>query len=144
MPEMQRRASVTIVADLRRLLDPALPVWMLVDPLAREPLGVPTATADSRTDLQAAHERLWQRQITAIELPANIQLPLARQPHLVSLEGTSDACLDESIELSLLERAEARAGGLRSPGRAAFCFGGWLQGICGRRKPPRKSRRWLG
>lgn len=114
------------IAALRASLDSVTPVFVLVDPLAGEPLPGIAANADG-TDPKAAREAVWQREVTRIPLQSRIPLPLSMHPYLVSLRGLDDPLLGTTLDHVHCARETAHGEGLDGSGGARYSVGGWLQ-----------------
>lgn len=98
--------------QLRQGIDPLTPLFVLIDPMAGEPLP---------------GQQLWEREIVPVVLAKTIELPPHQHPYLVQLRGPDDPLLDVSLQLAEAERAASQSGGLDGEGRAAHRIGGWLQ-----------------
>lgn len=97
---------------LRQGIDPLTPLFVLIDPMAGEPLP---------------GRQLWEREIVPVILAQAIALPPHQHPYLVQLRGSNDPLLELSLDLAESERAASQSGGLDGEGRAAHRIGGWLQ-----------------
>ena len=103
------------LADLVATLDPAIPVFVLIDPM----LGEPIPAADSRAD--------WHRDVVPVTLHPSVTLPPHQHPYLVALEGIDDPLLETTLEIAHGERTVRLSLGLKGHGGAAHRVGGWLQ-----------------
>ena len=112
--------------ELRNSFDPAMPIFLLIDPMLGEPLPGMVLEPDSAS-AKIIREAGWQRAIHPIELTARVQLPAYRHPYLVALEGMNDPLIELTLELAHTERAIAQANGLDGEGSAAHRISGWLQ-----------------
>ncbi|KQV82262.1 hypothetical protein ASD15_09415 [Massilia sp. Root351] len=102
------------------------PLFVLVDPMAGEPLsgmGAPGTAAEA----QALREQAWDREIAPVPLAGTIALPPRQHPYLVQLRGADDPLLEATLELAEEERLAAQSKGLDGEGRAVHRIGGWLQ-----------------
>lgn len=112
--------------ELRAGIDALTPLFVLVDPMAGEPLsgmGTPGTAAEA----QALREEAWDREIAPVALPGTIALPPYQHPYLVQLLGPDDPLLEATLELADGERLAAQSKGLDGEGRAVHRIGGWLQ-----------------
>lgn len=112
--------------ELRDILDSAVPIFILVDPM----LGEPLPSIEMATDViaaQGSREAGWERAIQAVLLPARIALPPHLHPYLIALTGREDQLLDVTLEIAQSERSSAQLQGLEGEGGAAHRISGWLQ-----------------
>lgn len=109
---------------LRDWIDPAFPVYVLVDPLAGEPVQ---GIAASNEDATLQREQAWERQVIPVPLARSIALPPHQHPYLVGLRGADDPLLELTVGLAEEERLGAQSGGFDGEGRAPHTIGGWLQ-----------------
>lgn len=113
---------------LRAALDPAVPVFVLVDPLIGEPIALPPVAPDGGIEaVDAARRGAWQRDVRTVALPAKTDLAPWLGPYLVALEGPDDPLVDTTLAIARQEHDAATARGLAGDGAAAHRIGGWLQ-----------------
>lgn len=120
------RAEPVSADDLRNIFDPAVPIFILVDPMLGEPLPAIEMTTDACA-AQGAREAGWERNIQPVILPARVALPPHLHPYLVALSGRNDELLAETLEIAQTERFMAQSQGLEGEGGAAHRISGWLQ-----------------
>lgn len=116
--------AVANAAALRARLDLAVPIFILIDPIAGEPL--PSANG-SEQGTQAAREALWDRPVFPITLTSVVPLKPYQYPYLVALEGIDDPWLESTLDMAQDERLAAQADGLDGEGTAVHRIGGWIQ-----------------
>jgi hypothetical protein len=109
--------------DMLELLDPALPIFVLVDPLLGDPIPVAVGSGDPTPERALA----WQRDVARVALPSSIVLPARLHPYLVRLNGPDDAWIADTLDIARKEASAAQRDGLAGSGRGAFRIGGWLQ-----------------
>ena len=116
-----------MLAALAALLDPGLPVWLLVDPMLGDPL--PNAQSPAQDAAEAVQQRrcsAWGRDVRGLHVDAPMLAP-CQQPYLVAMQGPADPWLAHTLELSHQELATTREDGLAGTGRGPHAVGGWLQ-----------------
>jgi hypothetical protein len=119
-------STLACAQDLRNILDPAMPIFLLVDPMLGEPLPRMVMETDPAS-AQVAREVGWDRAVHPIALSARVPLPSQQHPYLVALEGMDDPLLELTLELAHAERSVAQGQGLDGAGCAAHRISGWLQ-----------------
>lgn len=124
MERQTRDPRSPAAADLHALMDVALPIFVLVDPMLGEPLF---RIADAVGDTRAARALGWRRDVTVVSLNKCISLPPDQHPYLVALSGLDDPLLQETLTLAQAERSAAQADGLDGNGGSAHRIAGWLQ-----------------
>lgn len=117
---------------LRRSLDCGWPVWLLIDPLVREPLPLdpipPSSDAEqTRVHLAQARAQAWGRQTFDVPLSPHIKLAPHHWPYLVELQGRDDIRLVDSLQWAQREQVDALANGFSGSGRALCTVAGWIQ-----------------
>jgi hypothetical protein len=118
----------TSLAQLKKSLDPLLPIFLLIDPMVGEPMTMNSDTPPvDLIGVMAARQATWQRDIVKIVLPASIDLSAHLQPYLVMLHGLDDVWLQASLEIALGENNASQERGLAGAGGAIHRIGGWLQ-----------------
>lgn len=118
--------SIVALADIKTLqenLNADVPIFLLIDPIAGEPL--PNALAAPGT--LEAREAIWQLPITDIQLSPRTPLQLHQRPYIVALEGIDDPVLEQTLEIAHAERLKSQSEGLDGLGIAVHRVGGWLQ-----------------
>lgn len=110
--------------QLRHWIDLPMPLYVLVDPLASEPIG---GIDSSQEDVMAQRQHVWERQVVLVRLARNIMLPTRRHPYLVKLRGPDDPLLEWTLGLAEDERLAAQSGGFGGHGGAKHAIAGWLQ-----------------
>ncbi|MDX9844165.1 MAG: hypothetical protein RBT42_10435 [Aquabacterium sp.] len=114
-------------AELAKSCKVGVPTFILVDPIAGEPITVDRApTVSSLAEVTAARTLAWGREVQAVELHASIDLPPALFPYLVSLSGPDDAWLAETLDIAHADRMEAQSQGISGMGRSAHRIGAWI------------------
>ena len=116
------------LAALRRVCEPDLPLFLLVDPMVGDVF--PQTNLPQGGDVKALkqyRETVWGRPVHMVELERSIKLEMARRPYLVEIEGVDDPWLETSFELALDEREGSWAGGLGGTGQVVHKIGGWLR-----------------
>lgn len=119
-------AGVATPAQLQAIFDSATSLYVLVDPMQGEPIPLSIDSADSFTAVQAAREVAWGRQITTVPLDPRTPLMEMRQPYLVTLQGTEDEWLADTLSIAQAERHASQADGLASDGTGVHRIS-WLQ-----------------
>lgn len=109
---------------LRCMIDGALPLFLLIDPLGGEPLGHIDA---SQEDVMPQRQRMWERALMPVRLAGTISLPPHQHPYLVRLSGPDDPLLESTLKLAEDERLAAQSGGFDGRGSAVHAIAGWLQ-----------------
>lgn len=112
--------------DLHSSFDPALPIFLLVDPMLGEPLPGMVLETDPAS-AQIARESGWKRAVQPIALSPRVQLPSQQHPYLVAFEGMNDPLIELTLGLAHTERSISQANGLDGEGAAAHRISGWLQ-----------------
>lgn len=111
--------------ELRCAFDPSTPLFVLIDPMAGEPL--PGIEAVPGGEPQPQREAAWGREVTRIALHERVPLLPHQHPYLIGLRGLDDPLLDITLELAHAQGTAARAEGLDGTGMAAHHIGGWMQ-----------------
>ncbi len=111
---------------LVQTLDPALPIYLLIDPLLGEPFLL-NATDDENAPLQTQRELFWARPVAVIDIPRSVRLLPSQQPYLIALRDIRDKWLLQSLEHAQFECLAMQADGLAGKGKAGHAIGGWLQ-----------------
>lgn len=121
--------------DLHARLDVGLPIFVLVDPLAGEPVPLVDVDATSSPDqLAMARAHGWGRSTFCVHLDDRaIPIGAVRKPYLVELSGVNDPWLQKTLRMAADERGASHGGEAGNPGRTTHRIGGWLQG---HRTPP--------
>jgi hypothetical protein len=118
--------ALACAQDLRDIYDPAMPMFILIDPMLGEPLPGMALEVDSAS-AQSAREAGWERAVEPIVLPSRVALPSHQHPYLVALSGMDDPLLELTLEIAHAERSMAQEQGLDGEGGAAHRIAGWLQ-----------------
>lgn len=114
-------------AALAALLDPGLPVWLLIDPMLGEPLPYAQGSAqEAKAAVQQRRSDAWGRDVQGLRVDAAMLAP-CQQPYLVALQGLGDPWLAYTLNLAHQELAVTREDGLAGTGRGPHAMGGWLQ-----------------
>ena len=116
-----------IMESLTQALDWAQPLYILIDPIAGEPVGLGEVDVADRQALQAARARSWGSEILDIKLPSRIDLPEHLHPYLVMPEQLNAPCVQLSCDLAQSERETALSGGVGGTGQSVHRIGAWLQ-----------------
>lgn len=114
-------------AELAASCNAGVPTYILVDPMAGEPIAVERAPNESSlAEVTAARSLAWGREVQAVALHPNINLPNALYPYLVPLSGPDDAWLAETLEIGHADRMEAQSQGIAGMGRSTQRIGAWV------------------
>lgn len=114
-------------AELAASCNAGVPTYILVDPMAGEPIAVERGPNESSiAEVIAARTLAWGREVQAIELTPNINLPHALYPYLVPLYGPDDVWLAETLDIAHAERLEAQSQGIAGMGRSTQRIGAWV------------------
>ena len=114
-------------AELAASCNAGVPTYILVDPMAGEPIAVERALNESSlAGVTAARTLAWGREVQAVELHPNINLPHALYPYLVPLSGPDDAWLAETLDIAHADRLEAQLQGIAGTGRSTQRIGAWV------------------
>ncbi|WP_058088898.1 hypothetical protein [Aquabacterium parvum] len=116
-----------LTESLTQALDPAQPLYILVDPIAGEPVALAEVDEADLQALQSARSSSWGTEVLAIKLPSRIDLPTHLHPYLVMPERLSATCVQLSWELAQRELQASHSGGVGGSGQAVHRIGAWLQ-----------------
>lgn len=112
--------------EVSNLLDPAMPTFILVDPMLGEPMPGIVYNGDFN-DLKRNRETAWGRDTAQVQLSARTSLQIHQHPYLVALHGKDDPLIAESVAIAHAERTASLTKGLEGHGGAAHRIGGWIQ-----------------
>lgn len=112
-------------SNLHEVLDPLTPSFLLVDPLAGEPLTIRGPLTGGNPNPH--REAVWQRSVITVPLNSKTKLPSSLHPYLVVLDSPNDPILDTSLAIAAMEREASLSNGLDGDGMGAHAIGGWLQ-----------------
>lgn len=112
--------------QLQSIFDSATSIYVLVDPMQGEPIPLSIDVADDLAAMQASREAVWGRQVTTVPLDPRVPLTEAQQPYIVTLQGTDDEWLAETLDIAQAERHASQADGLASDGTGVHRIS-WLQ-----------------
>lgn len=116
-----------LTESLTQALDPAQPLYILVDPIAGEPVALAEVDEADLQALQSARSSSWGTEVLAIKLPSRIDLPAHLHPYLVMPERVSATCVQLSWDLVQRELQASHSGGVGGSGQAVHRIGAWLQ-----------------
>lgn len=105
-------------------LDPGIPVYALIDPLAGEPFALPGES----DDLARERRLVWGVDVEPIVLPDTLDLAPACWPYLVPVDA-AQSVLKRTWALRQDELEQSSEGGLAGNGTAACASGGWVQAL---------------
>jgi len=113
--------------DLAQWIDPAQPVYALVDPIAGDigPSAALNLGSEDAVGLIQRREAGWQRPIWLAKTPAAAHLRSSAQPYLVMLSGIDDPWFAYLVELAESELQMASEPG--ASGVGVHACGGFLQ-----------------
>ena len=106
------------IEQLRAMFDGEKPVYVLIDPLGGEPIGIGGDRQDGSA-VQAARTIGWDRPVTPVTLHISVPLPAYQHPYLIALSSKDDNLLATTLGLAEAEHTAAAAGGLDGDDRAA-------------------------
>ncbi len=116
-----------MLAVLTALLDPGLPVWLLIDAMLGDPLpNAQSPAQDAAAAVQQRRSSAWGRDVQGLLVDAPMLAP-GQQPYLVAMQGPADPWLAHALKLAQQELDDTREDGLAGTGRGPHAVGGWLQ-----------------
>jgi hypothetical protein len=123
----ESKLTTPIETEFAATFDLAKPVYVLIDPMLGEPVPLDELESPGApTDLQAAREKSWSRNIYRIALNQDIELPAHLHPYLVQMRE-DDPWLQDTLSIAHQERMASQARGLAGTGQSVHRIGGWLQ-----------------
>jgi hypothetical protein len=112
-----------IFANLKSVLLPDHAIYILIDPILGEPLGVELEIQS----LQRSREAFWQSTIHQITLDKATKLPIQLHPYLIEINDVEHPLLESLFELAIDECIANLGGGLNDDSGCAHHIGGWIQ-----------------
>lgn len=116
-----------LLESLTQALDRAQPLYILIDPIAGEPVSLGEVDAEDFQALQSARARSWGATILGVKLPPHIDLPAHLHPYLVTPDQLNAPCVQLSLDLAQSELEASQSGGIGGEGQSVHRIGAWLQ-----------------